>query len=98
MTISSLSTVSLHPSALQDLQGEVELYTLRVESSHLRRTLTFPPGVDSTVIGDLQPNTHYRVSLQVSNGAYNTSNIEVNCTTEDGGEKGVCACCGWVVL
>uniref|UniRef100_A0A8C7Q6N4 Usher syndrome 2A (autosomal recessive, mild) n=1 Tax=Oncorhynchus mykiss TaxID=8022 RepID=A0A8C7Q6N4_ONCMY len=93
LSVQTINHTSIHISwtepSLQDLQGEVELYTLRVESSHLRRTLTFPPGVDWTVIGDLQPNTRYRVSLQVSNGAYNTSNTEVNCTTEDGEPEGV---------
>ncbi|KAK6307053.1 hypothetical protein J4Q44_G00222010 [Coregonus suidteri] len=93
LSVQTIDHTSIHISwtepSLQDLQGEVELYTLRVESSHLRRTLTFPPGVDSMVIGDLQPNTRYRVSLQVSNGAYNTSNTEVYCTTEDGEPEGV---------
>ncbi|KAL0969312.1 hypothetical protein UPYG_G00225390 [Umbra pygmaea] len=75
--------------SLQDLQGAVEMYIIRVQSSHLRRTLTFPNGVNSTVIVDLRPSTRYNISLQVSNGAHNTSSAEDYCTTKDGEPEGV---------
>ncbi|KAJ7988957.1 hypothetical protein DPEC_G00314570 [Dallia pectoralis] len=75
--------------SLQDLQGEVEMYILSIQSSLLGRTLTFPKGTVSTVIGDLRPSTHYSISLQVSNGAHNTSSAEVYSTTEDGEPEGV---------
>lgn len=72
-------------SALQDLQGEVESYFLTVESVQSRQILTFPPEIISTVISDLWPSTTYLLSVQVSNGAHNTTKATVNVTTEDGG-------------
>ncbi|KAG7465654.1 hypothetical protein MATL_G00155810 [Megalops atlanticus] len=67
----------------------VELYTLWVNSSDLSRSFTFPPGVTSTVVGDLRPNTQYRVSLQVFNGAHTVTSEEAVCTTTDGEPEGV---------
>lgn len=72
-------------SALQDLQGGVESFFLTVASDHLSQILVFPPEINSTVISDLWPSTMYLVSLQVSNGAHNTTKATVNVTTEDGG-------------
>lgn len=72
-------------SALQDLQGEVESYFLTVESPQSSQILALAPEFTSTVISDLWPSTTYLVSLQVSNGAHNTTKAIVNITTEDGG-------------
>ncbi|KAF7657915.1 hypothetical protein LDENG_00020320 [Lucifuga dentata] len=72
--------------SLQDLQGEVESYFLTVDSAHSSQTLAFPPEIISTVITDLWPSTVYLVSLQVFNGAHNTTKATVNVTTEDGGD------------
>lgn len=72
-------------SALQDLQGGVESYFLTVESAQLSQILAFPPEIISTVISDLWPSITYLVSLQVSNGAHNTTKAIVHVTTEDGG-------------
>lgn len=72
-------------SALQDLQGKVESYFLTIESLQSSQILTLPPESISTVICDLWPSTTYLVSLQVSNGAHNTTKAIVNITTEDGG-------------
>lgn len=80
-------------SALQDLQGEVEAYFVTVESRESGQTLALPPEVTSITVGDLWPSTTYMVSLQVSNGAHNTTKAAVNITTEDGGlfiSVGVC--------
>ncbi|KAM3876945.1 usherin [Diretmus argenteus] len=77
--------------SLQDLQGEVEFYFLMIDSAHISQNLTFPIGVISTVISDLWPSTTYRVSLQVSNGAHNTTRAVVNVTTKDGEPEGVSA-------
>lgn len=74
-------------SALQDLQGGVESFFLTVASDHLSQILVFPPEINSTVISDLWPSTVYLVSLQVSNGAHNTTKATVNVTTEDGGTR-----------
>ncbi|KAM6979899.1 usherin [Aplochiton taeniatus] len=76
---------------LEDLQGEVEAYTLRVNSTVVSQTLTFPPGLVSVEIGDLRPSTFYSVSLQVSNGAHNISSTELSATTPDGEPEGVYA-------
>lgn len=82
-----LPTFPIPPSsAVQDLQGEVELYFLTVNSTQGSQTLSLDPSVTSTVISDLQPNTEYTVSLTVSNGAHNITSPEVTCTTDDGGE------------
>lgn len=80
-----LSLHSVPFSALQDLQGAVESYYLTVTSDHLSRVLPLPPESSGAVIGDLWPNTVYRVSLRASNGAHNTSEAAVDVTTEDGG-------------
>ncbi len=72
-------------SAVQDLQGEVESYFLTAESAQSSQILALPPEIISTVISDLWPSTTYLVSLQVSNGAHNTTKAIVNVTTEDGG-------------
>ncbi|TMS13118.1 Usherin [Larimichthys crocea] len=77
--------------SLQDLQGEVESYFLTIESAQSSQILTFPAEIISTVISDLWPSTTYQVSLQVSNGAHNTSKAIVNVTTEDGEPEGVSA-------
>lgn len=71
--------------ALQDLQGDVESYFLSVEADQFIQTLILPPSTVSTIISDLWPSTTYLVSLQVSNGAHNTTKASVNVTTEDGG-------------
>lgn len=70
--------------ALQDLQGTVEYFFLTVESPEPSLILTFTPEITSAVISDLWPSTTYLVSLQVSNGAHNTSKAVVNVTTADG--------------
>ncbi|CAL8351742.1 unnamed protein product [Merluccius merluccius] len=77
--------------SLHDLQGEVDFYFLTVQGANLSETLTLPPGVLSTVMGDLWPSTSYRVSLHVSNGAHNTSETVVRVTTEDGEPEGLSA-------
>ncbi|XP_068597953.1 usherin [Brachionichthys hirsutus] len=71
------------PSLLQ-LQGEVESYFLKIHSDHSSQIMIIFPEVISTVINDLWPSTTYIVSLQVSNGAHNTTEATVNVTTEDG--------------
>nr|XP_046239587.1 usherin [Scatophagus argus] len=76
---------------LQDLQGEVESYFVTVESAQSSQILAFPPEVICTVISDLWPSTTYLVSLQVSNGAHNTTKATINVTTEDGEPDGMSA-------
>ena len=78
-------------SALQYLQGEVQSFYLTVESPQPGLILAFGPEIKSTVISDLWPSTTYVVSLQVSNGAHNTTKAKVNVTTADGG-NGILDC------
>uniref|UniRef100_A0A3P8RYW1 Usherin n=1 Tax=Amphiprion percula TaxID=161767 RepID=A0A3P8RYW1_AMPPE len=77
--------------SLQDLQGEVESYFLTVESPLPRVILALGPEIKSTVISDLWPSTTYMMSLQVSNGAHNTTKTIVNVTTADGAPEGMSA-------
>ncbi|XP_029281914.1 LOW QUALITY PROTEIN: usherin [Cottoperca gobio] len=77
--------------SLQDLQGEVEYYFLTIASGQSNQTLAFPPEIISTVISDLWPSTTYMLSVQVSNGAHNTTKATVIVTTEDGEPDGMSA-------
>ncbi|XP_075319241.1 usherin [Odontesthes bonariensis] len=77
--------------SLQDLQGEVQSFYLTVESPQPGLILAFGPKIKSTVISDLWPSTTYVVSLQVSNGAHNTTKAKVNVTTADGEPEGISA-------
>ncbi|XP_070688414.1 usherin [Pempheris klunzingeri] len=77
--------------SLQDLQGEVESYFLTVDSAQSSHVSSYPPEIISTVISDLWPSTTYLVSLQVFNGAHNTTKATVNVTTEDGEPDGMSA-------
>ncbi|XP_070762485.1 usherin [Enoplosus armatus] len=77
--------------SLQDLQGEVESYFLTIESAQSSQVLALPPEIISTVISDLWPSTTYQVSIQVSNGAHNTTKAIVKVTTEDGEPDGMSA-------
>lgn len=85
MFFSTAPSLFVSFSALQDLQGEVESYFLTAESAQSSQVLALPPENISTVISDLWPSTTYLVSLQVSNGAHNTTKATVNVTTKDGG-------------
>ncbi|KAK2854220.1 hypothetical protein Q5P01_006881 [Channa striata] len=75
--------------SLHDLQGEVESYFLKIESPLSSQILSLPAEVVSTVISDLWPSTTYLVSLQVSNGAHNTTEVTVDVTTKDGEPDGM---------
>ncbi|XP_039982949.1 usherin [Xiphias gladius] len=77
--------------SLQDLQGEVESYLLTIKSPQSSQILALPPEMNSTVLSDLWPSTTYLVSLQVSNGAHNTTKTIVNVTTADGEPDGMSA-------
>ncbi|MEQ2312241.1 hypothetical protein AMECASPLE_028831 [Ameca splendens] len=79
--------VNWNKPSLQDLQGEVESFFLTVKSSKSGLLLAYGPEVMSTVISDLWPSATYLISLQVFNGAHNTTKAMVNVTTPDGGRK-----------
>ncbi|XP_014832285.1 PREDICTED: usherin-like isoform X1 [Poecilia mexicana] len=83
--------VNWNKPSLQDLQGEVESFFLTVTSSETGPVMAYGPDVTSTVIGDLWPSTTYLVSLQVFNGAHNTTKSVVYVTTADGEPEGMSA-------
>ncbi|KAM9860567.1 LOW QUALITY PROTEIN: usherin [Aulostomus maculatus] len=77
--------------SLHELQGEVESYFVTVDSTSSRQHFFFHPEIVSTVISDLWPSSTYLVSLQVSNGAHNTTKSSVIVTTADGEPAGMSA-------
>ncbi|KAM4770863.1 usherin [Rhinophrynus dorsalis] len=74
---------------LQDLQGDVELYTLFLKSSKLNKTLTFQADANYTLIGGLYPNTVYELYLQCFNGAHSIISDLMHVTTLDGEPEGI---------
>ncbi|KAM9316854.1 usherin [Gastrophryne carolinensis] len=74
---------------IQDLQGEVDHYTLVLRSARHNQTLTFPAHANGTVIGGLYPNTEHQLYLEVSNGPHSVSSSWVHVTTLDGEPEGM---------
>lgn len=72
--------------ALQDLQGDVEYYTLFWNSGALNKSLKIFPDVDSHVLGALAPSTEYQILLSVFNGVHGINSTVVHVTTYDEGE------------
>ncbi|KAM5300669.1 usherin [Glossophaga mutica] len=71
---------------LQDLQGDVEYYTLFWSSAASNESLQLLPDVTSHVIGHLSPNTAYQISLSVFNGVHSISSDVRHATTACDGE------------
>lgn len=65
----------------------MESFFLTVTSSETGPVMAYGPDVTSTVIRDLWPSTTYLISLQVFNGAHNTTKSVVYVTTADGGRR-----------
>ncbi|KAG8443757.1 hypothetical protein GDO86_009076, partial [Hymenochirus boettgeri] len=74
---------------LQELQGDVELYTLVLKSSESNKSLTFQTDVNNTVIVGLHPNTKYQLYLRVFNGAHSINSDPVYVKTLDGEPEGI---------
>lgn len=74
-------------TALQDLQGDVEYYTLFWSSATSNESLKILPDVNAHVIGHLSPNTEYRILISVSNGIHSITSDVLYATTHDGGES-----------
>ena len=74
-------------TAFQDLQGDVEYYTLFWSSATSNESLKILPDVNSHVIGHLNPNTEYRIFISVFNGVHSISGDVLCATTFDGGES-----------
>ncbi|XP_073409429.1 usherin [Dendrobates tinctorius] len=75
--------------SLQDLQGDVDHYTIVLQSSTYEKSLTFPADVNQAVIGGLQPNTDYHLYVEVSNGPHSISSGWERVTTLDGEPEGL---------
>nr|XP_031294235.1 usherin [Camelus dromedarius]XP_031294237.1 usherin [Camelus dromedarius] len=73
----------------QDLQGDVEYYTLFWSSATSNESLKILPDVNSHVIGHLIPNTEYRIFLSVFNGVHSISSEVLRVTTCDGEPQGM---------
>ncbi|XP_063775500.1 usherin [Pseudophryne corroboree] len=74
---------------VQDLQGDVDHYTVVLKSAKYNKSLTFPADVTHAEIGGLHPNTKHRLYLEVSNGPHSISGGWVHVTTLDGEPQGV---------
>ncbi|XP_052593935.1 usherin [Peromyscus californicus insignis] len=74
---------------LQDLQGDVEYYTLLWNSGALNKSLKIFPDVDSHVLGALAPSTEYQILLSVFNGVHGINSTIVHVTTYDEEPQGM---------
>ncbi|XP_069811529.1 usherin [Dendropsophus ebraccatus] len=84
----AIEAVWTKPS-IQDLQGDVDHYTLVVKSSQYDKSLIFQADVNSAVIGGLQPNTDHHLYVEVSNGPHSISSGWAHVTTLDGEPEGM---------
>ncbi|XP_055465169.1 usherin [Psammomys obesus] len=73
----------------QDLQGDVDYYTLFWNSGTSEESLKISPDVNSHVIGHLAPNTEYQIFLSVFNGVYGINSTVVHVTTYDEEPRGM---------
>uniref|UniRef100_A0A8D0R6P0 Usherin n=1 Tax=Sus scrofa TaxID=9823 RepID=A0A8D0R6P0_PIG len=73
----------------QDLQGDVEYYTLFWGSATSNESLKILPDVNSHVIGHLNPNTEYRIFISVFNGVGGINSEVLRATTCEGEPQGM---------
>ncbi|XP_059533348.1 usherin [Myotis daubentonii] len=73
----------------QDLQGDVEYYTLFWSSATSNESLKILPDVNAHVIGHLSPNTEYRILISVFNGIHSITSDVLYATTRDGEPQGM---------
>ncbi|XP_025748029.1 usherin [Callorhinus ursinus] len=73
----------------QDLQGDVEYYTLFWSSATSNESLKILPDVNSHVISHLNPNTEYQIFISVFNGVHSISGEVLRATTFDGEPQGM---------
>ncbi|XP_013375386.1 PREDICTED: usherin isoform X1 [Chinchilla lanigera] len=73
----------------QDLQGDVEYYTLFWSSATSNESLRILPGVNSYIIGHLNPNTEYWIFISVFNGVHSINSTVLRATTWDGEPQGM---------
>ncbi|XP_048212729.1 usherin [Perognathus longimembris pacificus] len=75
--------------SFQDLQGDVEYYTLFWCSASSNESLKIPPDVSSYIIDHLNPNTEYEIFISVFNGVHSTNSTVLHTTTCDGEPQGM---------
>ncbi|ELW55473.1 Usherin [Tupaia chinensis] len=73
----------------QDLQGDVDYYTLFWSSATSNESLKILADVNSHVIGHLNPNTEYRIFISVFNGVHSINSAVLHATTCDGEPQGM---------
>ncbi|KAM5238832.1 usherin [Ctenodactylus gundi] len=73
----------------QDLQGDVEYYTLFWSCDVSNESLRIPADVNSHVISHLSPNTEYWISISVFNGVHSINSTVVRATTFEGKPQGL---------
>ncbi|KAI5940642.1 Usherin [Manis javanica] len=73
----------------QDLQGDVDYYTLFWSSATSNESLKILPDVHSHVIGHLNANTEYWISLSVFNGVHSIHSEVLQATTCDEEPQGM---------
>ncbi|EHB00446.1 Usherin [Heterocephalus glaber] len=73
----------------QDLQGDVEYYTLFWSSATSNESLRILPGASSYIIGHLNPNTEYWIFISVFNGVHSINSTVLQATTCDGEPQGM---------
>ncbi|KAB0344935.1 hypothetical protein FD754_021861, partial [Muntiacus muntjak] len=83
------SALCLLLTAFQDLQGDVEYYTLFWSSATSNESRKILPDVNSHVIGHLNPNTEYRISISAFNGVASINSEVLYATTCDGEPQGM---------
>ncbi|CAN2387435.1 maintenance of animal organ identity [Pristimantis euphronides] len=75
--------------SIQDLQGDVDHYTIILQSPKSDKLLTFHADMNQAVIGGLHPSTDYHLYVEVSNGPHSISSGWEHVTTLDGEPEGL---------
>nr|KAF6302646.1 hypothetical protein mPipKuh1_018529 [Pipistrellus kuhlii] len=73
----------------QDLQGDVEYYTLFWSSATSNGSLKILPDVNAHVLGHLSPNTEYRILISIFNGVHSITSDALYATTPNGEPQGM---------
>ncbi|XP_016076620.1 PREDICTED: usherin [Miniopterus natalensis] len=73
----------------QDLQGDVEYYTLFWSSATSGESLKIHPEVNAHVIGHLNPDTEYQIFISVFNGVHSVDSDVLYATPRDGEPRGM---------
>ncbi|XP_004700202.1 usherin [Echinops telfairi] len=93
LTAHALNHTAIHVEwtkpTLQDLQGNVEYYTLFWNSASSNESLKILQHANSHVIGHLSPNTKYWIFISAFNGVHSIHSEVQHATTCDGEPQGL---------